>query len=885
MRKEPNGTSGADQVCGITLPHRALANVYDCSVGAQNSNPQEELDRLESQIDSITDPGALDAVYARLNEILDASPNDFNLQFRGIETKRRLLEHAALLEPPAGPAVRPPGTTQAVPQTRPEQILPLPTFEPLPPMGAPPPPPAPSFRDDATVALPTMPSAVRPEPPGPPPSPSAIFPPSSSTLASQPPSSPPLAPPTISTVKPPMPPKAPSPPPPPATAPRPAAKRKVSLLALIATAGGLVLIIAIVFLMVTRKREIPAPAVVQVSFSTTPPGATVRVSSAQNANPAVCISNCRLPLAPGAYQIAAELTGFDPVASAVTVVAGQPAAVNLVLPPQAQSVRLLTDLARAKVAVDDEPPTDVQEGQFILDKVAAGSHRVKVTGPSGDASFTFEIADARMPAVTGPVTAHNMVAVLVTSFGRQARVVTNAGPWKLAVNGQPQNDATPAGTDLTSFQPGVNEIVVGKDQDQHNMSETFGAAPMLTAFLKSDVNAGTLIIATGQDDVRVFLNDKEYRRRTQRGQLRVQTLGKVTVRVAKAGFQEEPPQTVEIKKGAEVRVQFTLKQQPQFGSLQITGGMAGAEVLIDQKNVGTIGPDGSLTMSGIQPGEHAIELRREQYLPKRLQRSFRAGQTVALAGAEIALAAAMGSVQITKNPASASVTYRRGEEGESHEVRGNRVELGPGTYTFTAEAPGFSPASIRVQIAAGESHDVDFALARVRTAPPPPSASGMNEFEDAASWKKEGDSWTHKGGGFVPYKLPPKGTFTFTVQLLKGGGVFRAGQIRWCVQYVDSRNYLLYQIDHNTFWAGVIEKGKRLERVKTPHNLGNQKSYTIQIDVAPDRLVQKVRVGNEWKVLDTFNEPGRDFTQGKFGFLIQGNDEIAISDFKFLPSK
>ena len=39
----------------------------------------------------------------------------------------------------------------------------------------------------------------------------------------------------------------------------------------------------------------------------------------------------------------------------------------------------------------------------------------------------------------------------------------------------------------------------------------------------------------------------------------------------------------------------------------------------------------------------------------------------------------------------------------------------------------------------------------------------------------------------------------------------------------------------------------------------------------------------EWKALDTFAEPGRDYTQGKFGFLIQGNDEIAISDFKFQP--
>ena len=85
------------------------------------------------------------------------------------------------------------------------------------------------------------------------------------------------------------------------------------------------------------------------------------------------------------------------------------------------------------------------------------------------------------------------------------------------------------------------------------------------------------------------------------------------------------------------------------------------------------------------------------------------------------------------------------------------------------------------------------------------------------------------------------------------------------------------------FWAGVVEKGKRVERVKAPHKLGNQTAFTFQIEVAPDRLVQKVRAGNEWKVLDTFIEPGRDFTAGKFGFLIQGNDEIAITDFKFQP--
>jgi hypothetical protein len=675
----------------------------------------------------------------------------------------------------------------------------------------------------------------------------------------------------------------PSPHAPPPAAPRPTLKR--SRTAVIGPIAGLLIALALILLVVhqTRKRN---PAAVEVDIATIPAGASVRLVAPRSAgvppgpggNQTTCTSNCKLALAPGTYQVSASLDGYEPAAGAVTVTARQPAAVSLILQPQAQSVRLLTDLNRGRVVVDDGPPADLQEGQLVLDKVAPGKHTVKVTGQNGEASFSFEMAGGRLPAVAGPVNARNMIAVLVASFGKQARVVTSAGPWKLAVNGQPQSDAGPAGTDLAGFHPGVNEIVVGGGRDQRNMSESFGAAPMLTAFLKTDVNAGTLIVATGQDDVRVFLNGKEYRRRTQRGQVRVQTLGKVAVRVAKSGFQDEPAQTVEVKKGAEVRLQFDLKPEPQFGSLEIHGAMAGSEVLVDRKNAGTVGPDGSFSLSAIQPGDHTIELRREQYLPKQLQRPFHAGQTVVLAGADVVLAAANGTIRLKRDPPSATITYRRGEETESHEAPGNQIELPAGSYAFSASAPGFAEFTTRVQLAAGEDREVDFTLARERPAAPPPvAASGMAEFEGAQGWKKEGDSWVHKGGGFVPYKLPPKGVFTFTVQPLKGG------KIRWCLQYLDAKNYLLYEMDRKNFWAGVIQKGQRLERVKAPHNLGNQKAFTIQIEVTPDRLAQKVRMGDAWKVLDTFVEEGRDFTRGKFGFLIQGNDEIAISDFQFLP--
>jgi hypothetical protein len=765
-------------------------------VGVESVNPDEELKRLDEQIKSATELAALKATYFRLNEIMQAFPGDFDVQFTGDEIKQRLIARGRLLKQ--------------------QETSPAPA-----------------------PAAPPRALAVTSENP-------------------------------------------PQPHTPPAAPPRPTLQWNRAVV--IGPIAGLLVGLALILLVVHQTKR--HPAAVEVDIATIPASAFVRVVAQRSAgappgpggNQTTCTSNCKLALAPGTYQVSASLDGYEPAAGAVTVTARQPAAVSLILQQQAQSVRLLTDLNQGRVVVDDRPPADLQEGQLVLDKVVPGKHTVKVTGQNGEASFSFEMVGGRLPAVAGPVNARNMIAVLVASFGKQARVETSAGPWKLAVNGQPQSDAGPAGTDLTGFHPGVNEIVVGAGRDRRNMSESFGAAPMLTAFLKTDVNAGTLIVATGQDDVRVFLNGKEYRRRTQRGQVRVQTLGKVAVRVAKSGFEDEPAQTVEVNKGAEVRVQFDLKPQPQFGSLEIRGAMAESEVLVDGRNSGTVGPDGSFSLGGIQPGDHTVELRREQYLPKRVQRSFHAGQAVVLAGTEVALAAANGTVRLTRNPASATITYRRGEETESHEAPGNRIELPAGGYAFSASAPGFVESTTRVQLAAGENREVDFTLARERPAAPPPVvASGMAEFEDAPKWKKEGDSWIHKGGGFVPYKLPPKGVFTFTVQPLKGG------KIRWCLQYLDAKDYLLYEMDRKSFWAGVIQKGQRLERVKAPHNLGNQKAFTIQVEVTPDRLVQKVRMGDAWKVLDTFVEEGRDFTRGKFGFLIQGNDEIAISDFQFLP--
>ncbi len=806
-------------------------------MGPKNQNPLNELQLLEQQVDQITELAGLKPIFSRVDELAKAHPGDFEVQLLASEVKQRVLTRGTVLKQ----------LGQTIQKAVPVVADPAPPSSPMP-----------------------LPSSTRQPSSTPPPLPVAPIS-SSDVLASRSVSADTSSafqgPPVLG-------PKASAPAPP----PQGSGKAWKSALLLGAIAGVL---IAGVFLavLVKRARAGRAVAAVAVRVATTPPGAAIRVNGE-----AKCNSDCSMPLPPGEYQVTAFLDGYQPSASNIKVAPGQAASVDIKLEPQPQMLRILTDLPQGQVIFDDQPPAELQDGQFVINNVQPGMHTVKVLSKVAEASFPVEIAAAQQPAVAGPITAKNLIAVLVTSMGNNARVVTNS-PAKLALNGQAQTDASPAGVDLSGYRPGVNQIAVGEGKDQHVLAESFGPAPMLTAFLKSDLNIGTLIVSTAEDNVRVFLNGKEYPRKTQRGQLRIPTLGSVSVRVTKDGYEVTAPQTAEVKKGSEVRLEFKMQPVPQVAILQIREGTPGAEVLLDQKPLGVVGGDGTFAANSVPPGDHTIELRKDQFLPKRMQRQFVAGRTMTILGSEAALAAAIGTVKLSRTPADAQVVYRRADETQSHELRGNQADLPTGAYVFTARSPGYTDTTERLQVAAGETVSMQFALAKVvAAAPPPPKTVGMSGFEDANAWSKQGDLWVHKGEGVIPFKLPDNGTFTFTVRLLHGGSLFRGGRIRWAVQYVDAKNYDLFELDRKTLSSKVIEGGKTYDRGKFEHGLNDKDmSYTVQVDVSPGQLVHRIRNGDNWLVLDTWKEPGRKFNDGKFAFLTQGGDEIGLSDFQFVP--
>ncbi len=378
-------------------------------------------------------------------------------------------------------------------------------------------------------------------------------------------------------------------------------------------------------------------------------------------------------------------------------------------------------------------------------------------------------------------------------------------------------------------------------------------------------NLGTLLVVAGQDDARVFLNGKLQRKLTHAGQVRLPNLElkDYVVQVSKSGFQDPPQQKIRMRKGEEAKLIFNLQPQPRLASLTIQGGAPGTAVLIDQTLVGTIQPDGTLSVSTINPGDHTVELRKERFKPRQFKKHFVAGGAISLAPADAALEAAAGELKITFAPADAKVAIVKGDL-LTIVSSGVPLNLAPGTYTLTARTADRFTRSTTLDVIAGQSKTLDLSLA----------PNGMLKWDDPGAWKHEGDSFTRKGGDFALYQVvPASGTFVFSAMLTKGR------LLQWVLNYTDSKNYVLFQMDDNNFYRSVIHNGNKTDEIIVPHK-GEKKSFrALHIRVTPTELVHQIKQGNSWTVLDRWTQPGANLSLGKFGFYIPGNDQVALSSF------
>jgi serine/threonine-protein kinase len=534
--------------------------------------------------------------------------------------------------------------------------------------------------------------------------------------------------------------------------------------------------------------------------------------------------------------------------------------------PVLAAVRLSSDAGAGKVSFDAQPAADLQDAQWSLDKIAPGDHTLTFEGPQGNASFTFSADAATLPVVKGPISAKGVLALPVSSGSGGMHVYSSDSAAKLSLDGAPPVNIPTEGSDFPSLAPGAHHLAVTHGPDQYQLDVEVSQTPVLTTFIESGRDVGTLLVLTGQDKAKIFLNGRVWDQVTSpSGQLRISNLDpkEYVVRVSKNGFQDSAERKIRIRKGEQAKLAFDLQPVPHLASLSIRGGTPGATVLIDQSPAGTIQPDGSLTIAAVNPGDHTVEIRKEKFRFKQSKKHFVAGSAVSIVAADAALEAAPPEVRINFALADAQVTLARTGETPAKVNSGSLLTLAPGSYTLSVRTADGLVRTSTIELAAGQSRTIDL-----------PAPNGMSKWDNPLAWSQEKGAYVHRGGDYTLYGVSPAtGTFVFSAELQKGH------RLQWVVHYINAANYDLFQMDDNNFYRTSIRNGQKVGEAKVAQK-GDKKSFhTIQIRVEANQIVHQIRQGDNWIVLDRWSEPGNDLSAGKFGFYLPGNDQVALSSF------
>ena len=387
--------------------------------------------------------------------------------------------------------------------------------------------------------------------------------------------------------------------------------RRAEILVPVATAAVALLLLVLLFFLRSHKRVVEAPA--------TPPPVAVEPAAA--------------PVAP------------------TTTIPTPPAPPE----PSVPALKLSSDNAVGKVSFDDQPPADLQDAQWALDKIPAGDHKLKFENRSGSFEFGLTSSDGALPL-------HRIAAQGQGHSGSAGKQHGQSGSCLLqrsCCQGESRWAARQRywreRSRLSFRRCWISRTDRDPRQRRLQVVDRVGPTPLLNAFVESGENVGTLVVVTGQDKSKVFLNGKPLDRQTKGGQLRIPNLEpkEYSVRVAKEGYQDVAEQKIRIRKGQLGRLVFGLLPVPRMASLSIQGGPSGAAVFVDQMSAGAVQSDGTLNLSTIAPGDRVIELRKDGFKTKQIRKHFVAGSPVVLAASDTALEREATEFKITFTPSDA----------------------------------------------------------------------------------------------------------------------------------------------------------------------------------------------------------------------------------------
>ncbi len=631
-------------------------------------------------------------------------------------------------------------------------------------------------------------------------------------------------------------------------------------------------LLVLAFLMRPHPKPPPPPPVTEYSVTL---GSNVLTAKYRvDGNPVASLPS---HLSPGPHTLEAFLPGYKPATQSFTLEPGvaKPFVVSLTLEPELVRLRLSSDLKSGNVKLDEKEAVELQDGNFVSDGISLSGEHTFVLSQAGkeSLSFSFRAEPGGVVTLSGPVKAKDVNAVVIASLASSAHVYASDSSVKGGLKDTTPQSIPAEGLELGGITAN-SELTLDDGKSQRTLPMEVSNAPALTIWLAGDPNLGTLEMEIRPAGAAVWLDGHKPRTlRAGRNPFRSEPGGH-TLHITKEGY-EPVDRKVELKKGETLALGvIELKTVVLKASLAIEGATRETEVLIDGASRGLTGANGALSLNDLSPGEHTITLRKAEFEDKPISRTFTAGQTVRINGAEGQLISSFGSLEFRVTPPGASITYKRADEAQAHSAEnGKSARVRAGRYAVTAAASGYRPRSETVTVEFGRSSPVEWALAAEeskKASPPPPPPP---YFEQPEAWTKDGEWWIHKGAA-VGWARRNQGVnvIEFLRQNSKIPLLKRARHVEWIVDQKDASNRIEYSFDFGALERRVTVDGKtESNKVKLQPGASPGDSYTIQIDISAERIVIKDAQG---KVLDEYQRPDRARPLGKFGF--KGDVALAV---------
>ena len=322
-------------------------------------------------------------------------------------------------------------------------------------------------------------------------------------------------------------------------------------------------------------------------------------------------------------------------------------------------------------------------------------------------------------------------------------------------------------------------------------------------------------------------------------------------------------------------------------------GADGVHVLLDGAEKG-LTAGGALQFSA-EPGPHEIRVKKDGFLDapgrsvtvekgKQAKVAFLLVARPAVPEQVKASRTLLGSVRLAVSPASAQVTYSR--NGETHAASPGELQLPEGNYVFTARAAGYLEQSVSVAVEGGGTQNANLNLAPVitRKVVPQPVVHSMNDADWDKSWSKDGDWFTRQGGNFVLYKVTPvPGTYDFTLRAK--GSTFSGPKVRWLARYMDERNYIVFELERQSYNVSEYRDGKRAMHMEKKKFSVKSDVFRVRMTIDLDHLAVVLLTDDGSMELNDWKRPSPAFTDGRFGFYFPGDAQMWLANFTFTEQK